>query len=232
MRINKFLASCGVGSRRACEEYIIKGRIKINGIVVRDLSTQINEKDIVHVDGKLVSASQEFIYIILNKPKGYVTTCNDEKGRKTVLDLIDKEKIGNARIFPVGRLDYDTGGLLILTNDGEFTKRVTHPSSKISKTYVATLNKEFHPMHLKNLEQGILIDDQMTHPAKANRTEPNVVELTITEGRNRQVRKMFEALGYRITALRRVAIAGLKLGSLKSGEFKIVSKDIAHSVFR
>jgi len=185
----------------------------------------IKDNDVVCFDNNPVLVSGEYIYILLNKPKGVVTTCDDEKGRKTVLDLIDKRELEGKRIFPVGRLDYDTEGLLILTNDGDFTRKMTHPSSKVKKVYVATLDKNIIDEDLKTLEQGIEIEGEKTHPAMARNIKSNVVELTITQGRNRQVRKMFEALGYKVVYLKRIAVGRIRLGNLKTGEWRFISKE-------
>jgi len=234
MRINKYLANSKVASRRKCEEFVTSGQIKVNGKIIRDLSTIINETDKIEVNGKPVKPANDLIYIIMNKPKGVVTTCNDEKGRRTVLDILDKELTSNYRLFPVGRLDYNTSGLLILTNDGDFTRRLTHPSTKVKKVYQATLDRDITPQHLHKLETGIDIDGEITHPAKARicgsmshttaiYSGSNVIELTITQGRNRQVRKMFESLGYNVVDLKRIAIGSLQLGKLRTREYKILS---------
>ena len=223
MRLNRYLALCGIASRRRCEEYITAGRVCVNDKTVYGLATIVAETDTVKVDGNEVIPSTEYIYIILHKPKGVVTTCDDERGRKTVIDMIPKTVLQARRVFPVGRLDYDTSGLLILTNDGEFTKRVTHPSSRIPKTYLAKLDKPVTSSDLLKLEKGVEIDGEKTHPAKATGKQ-NLVELTITQGRNRQVRKMFEALGYKVLDLKRTSIGRLRLGSLRRGEYKVISK--------
>jgi len=219
MRINKYLASCGIGSRRKCEEYILNGLVTINDKVIKDLSTTINPKDIVKFESKVIKPDNKLVYILLNKPKGVVTTCNDERGRTTVLDLINPTAIDNARIFPVGRLDYNTEGLLILTNDGEFARKMTHPSSQVEKVYVVTVDRKVKEDDIKMLENGVMIDGEITHPAKAKVTKPNIVELTITQGRNRQVRKMFESLGYRVTHLKRTKVGKWTLGTLKVGDW-------------
>jgi len=210
MRINRYLASCGLGARRKCEELVIAGRVKVDGIRA-NLTTLVNGE--VTLDGKVIKPSQ-FVYIVLNKPKGYVTTCDDERGRRTVLDLVN---VG-VRIFPVGRLDYNTEGLLILTNDGEFAKRMTHPSSGIEKTYIVKLDKEI--MDLSPLRKGVL----GYQSAKAKKMAPKVVELVICEGKNRQVRKMFEALGFRVVSLKRIKVGEIELGDLGLGEWRHLDK--------
>ena len=220
MRINKFLASAGLGARRKCEELVLAGRVRINGQVVRDLGTRVAETDTISVDNKPVSVdTKNFVYIMLNKPAGYITSAADERGRKTVFDLVPSD----LRLHTVGRLDYETEGLLLLTNDGDFTRRVTNPRSGVSKTYIATLDKPITSEHLKQLEKGIDLDGEKTHPATAQRQRDvasNIVRLVITQGRNRQVRRMFAALGYQVTHLRRTSIGNLALGELKIGAHK------------
>jgi len=215
-RINKFLADCGVASRRGAEELIRFCKVKVNGKVVTNLSTQITDFDRVEVDGKQITCQPEKVYILLNKPAGVVTTCSDPFGRKTVLDLL---KGVDARIFPVGRLDFATEGLLILTNDGEFAYKVTHPSSEIAKTYVAALDKEPTGQQLGELRAGAGFN-----PPKSLKVSGTVAEITICEGKNRQVRKMFEAVGLCVVHLRRISIGSLTLGDLKTGEWKYISE--------
>ena len=222
MRINKYLAACGLGSRRSVEELVRTGRVSIDGTAVKDLGTAVGDDSIVQVDGKVVTAVEQHFYVVLNKPRGYVTTCKDEKGRKTVMDLIKGTPFAKY-VKPVGRLDCDTSGLLILTNDGEFAQRMTRPSFKVGKTYLATLDRAIDRLDVKRLCGGVEIDGEVTHPATAKVVAPTKVELTITQGRNRQVRKMFAALGYNVVELKRTAIGNLTLGSLRAGEFKLVS---------
>ncbi|MCL2846637.1 MAG: rRNA pseudouridine synthase [Firmicutes bacterium] len=226
MRINRYLAQSGVASRRRCEELVTGGLVTVNDLVVRDLATQVSPTDVVKVSGKVVKAAEEFVYVMLNKPKGYVTTCNDEHGRKTVMSLVPND----VRLFPVGRLDYDTTGLLILTNDGEFTKRVTHPSSEVGKTYVVKTSHDITPTDIEKLCKGVMVDEVMTSPAQARALGKREAELVIHEGRNRQVRRMFEALGLEVVALRRVAVGSLTLGPLKVGEYRIITKRQAYSI--
>jgi 23S rRNA pseudouridine2605 synthase len=232
VRINKFLAACELGSRRKVEELVTTGRVAVNGKIVRDLSTQILETDTVTVDGATVLQNEETVYIIMNKPAKTITAVTDIVGekfknpRRTVLDVLFENLPPNMprpRVFPIGRLDYDTEGLLLLTNDGNFAESVTHPSKKIEKQYVATLDRDFSRPDLQKLENGIIIDGEKTHPARAQIISKNVVELTITQGRNRQVRKMFEAIGYVVTHLKRVRIGQITLGNLRVGQFKILN---------
>jgi len=231
VRINKYLAECGIASRRNAEDFIIGGRVQINDKVVTDLSTKVGENDIVKLDGKVISRQPQKVYIMMNKPKGVVTTCADQFGRKTVLDLLqqstaDKIIIKNSktmRVFPVGRLDYATQGLLLLTNDGDFARRVMHPSSKIKKTYIARLDKPITMQQIKELAGGVNIDGKKTSPAHVKQKGADA-EITISEGRNRQVRRMFEVIGARVLDLKRISVGNLTLGALKSGQWKYIQK--------
>ena len=223
-RINKYLAECGVASRRAVEDLIRAGKITINGKIVTNLSTQITDTDKVAVDGKPVSCQSKKVYIMLNKPAGVVTTCDDQFGRKTVMDLLYEI---TERVYPVGRLDYDTEGLLILTNDGEFAKKVTHPSSEIPKTYDVTTNKTITPQQHMLLRGGAGFK-----PPREVRILQNTAVITITEGKNRQVRKMFESVGLRITHLKRIAIGSLTLGDLGTGEWRHLSLNSVSQILR
>jgi len=231
MRINKFLASCGVSSRRGCEQFILNGQVTVNGKVITDLSYKVQLDDVVKFNGKILNPEFRKVYIMMNKPAGYVTTCDDQFGRKIVLDLIGELDV---RVFPVGRLDYDTQGLLLLTNNGEFSKVVMQPRSKIPKTYVVELNRAITQAELDRVCAGVVIDGCTTLPAKAVFINTKTVELIITEGRNRQVRKMFETVGINVTNLKRIAIGKLQLGKLKTGEWKFIeysllAKTLLHS---
>lgn len=229
IRLQKYMADCGIASRRKCEEYIKNGYVKINGNIITELGTRINpSKDIVEYNGKKLELSKEDnIYILLNKPIGYVTTVNDQFSRQTVLDLI---KGVNKRIVPVGRLDMYTSGALILTNDGEFVYKVTHPKYEIEKTYVATIKGIIQKEDVKKLEQGVKIEDYITKPAKVKilktDLEKNIsrVQITIHEGKNREVRKMCEVIGYKVIALHRSKIGNLDVKDLKIGEWRYLSK--------
>ena len=232
MRINKFLANCGIGSRRKVEEYITEGKVKVNGNVVTNLATDIDEiKDRVTFNNKPVKLENDNVYIMINKPKGYLCTVSDDRERPTVVKLV-KEKL---RIYPVGRLDYNTEGLLLLTNDGDFANKVMHPSNRISKTYLATLKSRPKPDELDKLRKGIMLDDGMTQPAIVER--PKLanglyeVVITIFEGRNRQVRRMFEAIGYKLFALKRLKIGKLELGELELKEYRYLDKKELNKVF-
>lgn len=229
IRLQKYMADCGIASRRKCEEYIKNGYVKINGNIITELGTRINpSKDIVEYNGKkLESSKEDNIYILLNKPIGYVTTVNDQFSRQTVLDLI---KGVNKRIVPVGRLDMYTSGALILTNDGEFVYKVTHPKYEIEKTYVATIKGMIQKEDVKKLEQGVKIEDYITKPAKVKilktDLEKNIsrVQITIHEGKNREVRKMCEVIGYKVIALHRSKIGNLDVKDLRIGEWRYLSK--------
>ena len=226
-RLQKYLANCGIASRRKCEELILDGKVEVNGKIVTELGTKVSEQDIVKYNGKKVTPIEEKVYILFNKPIGYVTTAKDQFGRDTVLDLV---KI-NKRIVPVGRLDMYTSGALILTNDGEFVNKLTHPKNEINKTYNATVSGLVSKQDIKALEDGVIIDeDYKTKPAKAKilkiDEEKNIsrIQITIHEGKNRQVRKMCEAIGKKVLALHRCKIGNIDVKSLKSGEWRYLSK--------
>lgn len=223
-RLNKYLADCGVGSRRECDNLIRDGRVKINDRVAT-LGSFVSDGDKISVDGKRVANKPKNCYVLLNKPKGCVTTVKDDRGRKTVMDFVDVK----ARLFPVGRLDYDTEGLLILTNDGDLANRLTHPSSEIGKTYVARISGELSEAERAKLEKGVLVDGVMTAKARVKILEKDVhhtrCEITIHEGRNHQVKKMFEAVGKEVEFLKRVAIGDLRLGGLKRGEYRFLKDE-------
>ncbi len=219
MRLNKYIAECGVASRRAADKLITDGLVKVNGKTVTTLGTEINEyNDTVMVDERKIALVKRDIYIILNKPKGCVTTVKDDKGRKTVMDYIT---LKDKRLFPIGRLDYDTEGLVILTNDGDMAYKLTHPSHEIPKTYVAKVEGEIKEADVARLRNGIPLDGVMTHRSKVKilGVEDNLtrVEITIYEGKNRQVRRMFEYIGANVVFLKRTKIGDLKIGGLGRG---------------
>ena len=221
MRLQKYLAQCNVASRRAAEQFITDGRVRVNGKGVTELGTKVCEGDFVEVDGSPVYAEKKKYYIMLNKPEGFVTTASDENGRSTVLDLIDDI---DARLYPVGRLDINTEGLLLLSNDGDFTLKVTHPRHKLDKTYRVIVSGIPNHFEIEKLERGVYIDGKRTAPAKAKLLSADkqngLIELTIHEGRNRQVRKMMEAIGYKVLYLQRVAIGNIVLGNLPLGKWR------------
>ena len=226
MRIQKYLAGAGVASRRASEKLIAEGRVSVNGKIVREMGVQIDENyDVIEVDGKKVQSSEKKYYIMLNKPVGFVTTVSDDKGRPTVMELVSDI---SARIYPVGRLDYDTEGLLLLTNDGDLTFKITHPKHDIKKTYVAEVTGNISMETILQLRRGVVVDGYKTSPAEVEvigATQYGTkIEITIHEGRNRQVRKMFEALGCVVKKLKRTSEAGLNLGHLPSGKWRKLSE--------
>ena len=224
MRINKFIADSGVASRREADRMIADGRVKINGKQITAPGVDVDVyNDAVYVDGVRIDPVRREIYIMLNKPKGCITSVKDDKGRKTVMDYVECGK----RIFPVGRLDYDSEGLVLLTNDGELAYNLTASKNDVPKTYIAKAEGEIKEEHLKKLRSGIMLDDVMTKPAKArliyNEKGLSRVEITITEGRNRQVRRMFEALGFNVVFLKRTEIGGVRLGGLARGAWRYLS---------
>ena len=226
-RLQKFLANAGITSRRKCEELILDGKIEVNGAIVTELGTKVSEKDIVKYNGKIVKTEEEKIYILLNKPIGYVTTAKDQFNRDTVLDLI---KI-NKRIVPVGRLDMYTSGALILTNDGEFVNMLTHPKNEIDKTYNVTVKGNVTNEDIEQLQKGVKIDDEyITKPAKVKilkiDKEKNIsrIQITIHEGKNRQVRKMCEAINKKVLALHRCKIGNIEVKDIKVGNWRYLTK--------
>lgn len=223
-RLQKYIARCGVTSRRKAEELILAGRVKVNGAKVTELGTRVNpDKDAVTVDNKKISEVNKYIYIKLYKPEGYVTTVSDQFDRKTVLDLIDIKE----RIYPIGRLDYNTSGLLLLTNDGELANRLMHPKYHIYKTYVAEIEGQISQESINELKTGVVIDNYRTAPAKVNllkyKDSRSLVQISIYEGKNRQVRKMFDAVEHKVIKLKRISFGEVSLGDLKTGSWKNLS---------
>lgn len=230
-RLQKVIANCGVCSRRKAETLILEGKVTVNGQVVRELGTKVSEKDRVEVFGKQLEKQQP-VYFLLNKPRGVVTTSHDDKSRKTVTDLIETD----VRIYPIGRLDYDTTGVLLLTNDGEFSNLLMHPSREIEKVYVAKLNKTIQGSDLSQLKHGVLVDNILVRADRVKLRKVNsdgtcIVELTIHEGRNHQVKKMFEAVGYLVDKLKRERVGFLTTGNLKSGEYRSLTPKEVHQFF-
>ena len=224
-RLQKVIANSGYCSRRKAEELIVKGRVKVNGEVITELGVKVSSDDAISIDNKALKLEEDKVYFLLNKPRGVVSTSSDDKGRKTVVDLIDTDK----RIYPVGRLDYDTTGLLLLTNDGSLANLLMHPTNGIPKKYVAKLNKFFEISDLKRLEKGIMIDGVMCIPTrvkiKTNNREKDfsIVEVTIVEGRNHIIKRLFMELGYLVDKLSRIEYSFLNLDGLKSGEYRMLS---------
>lgn len=225
VRLQKFLADCGVCSRRKAEEYILSGKVKVNNNIVTELGTKVDEiKDKVYFNNKLVNIENSKVYIMLNKPEGCVTTAKEQFNRKTVFDYINIKE----RVVPVGRLDYDTSGLLLLTNDGDLTYKLTHPKHSIKKVYIAKVYGVPNKKKLDTFKKGIIIDGYKTLPSNIEIIEKDnkysVLKIIITEGRNRQVRKMCEAIGHRVASLKRIAIEDLSIGDLKVGEYRYLTK--------
>ncbi len=223
MRLNKYLASCGVASRRASETLVQEGRVKINGNVVSELGIQVGEQDKVTVDGKSVKPVTKKVYIMMHKPKGFVTTASDERGRKTVFELFNIRE----RVFPIGRLDIKSEGLLLFTNDGELAHRLMHPGFKVNKTYRVKLDRDFDPKGLDALRSGIELDDGMTSPCRASfyTNTFDRVEVRMKEGRKNQVRRMFLALGYDVVTLKRVQYGPLTLENLDRGKWRFLNSN-------
>ena len=227
MRLNKFLSTAGVASRRKCDELIKDGKIYVNGEVQANLGTIIDEKkDVVEYLGERVNLPSSFIYLKMNKPKGYACTSSDEKGRKTIFDLLEDKSV---RLFNVGRLDYDTEGLIFLTNDGEFANSVIHPKFQIEKEYIVTVEGAMKESEFAVLRKGAVVDDERMPSARVNPIsfDGKVTKLSviITEGQNHQVRRMFEAIGRDIKLLKRVRIGSVHLGNLYRGKTKPMSAD-------
>lgn len=225
-RLQKYIASCGVCSRRKAEELILEKRVKVNGIIVEELGVKIDENvDCVTIDGKEIVKCDKKIYIKLHKPEGYITTSKDQFGRKTVLDLIDIDD----RVYPIGRLDYDTSGLLILTNDGDLANKLMHPKYHIYKTYVAKIDGVINVNALEKLKTGVFIEDYKTSPAKVRLinsiNNSSEVEISIYEGKNRQVRKMFEAVGHNVSKLKRVSFGKINLKGLSLGQWAYLAEE-------
>lgn len=235
MRINKYIASTGFCSRRKAEQIIFSGRVKVNGKRITELSTQVDENnDKVMIDDKVIRAEERKIYILLNKPEGYITTAKDQFDRKSVIDLVDVKE----RVYPVGRLDYETSGLLILTNDGDLTMDITHPSKKIAKVYRAIVKGKVSEKSKVHFENGLEIEDYITSPAKMKILKYDKInnrsflEVTIYEGRNRQVRKMLRKIGNPVLRLRRVGIGGLRDSSLEIGKCRELTKEEINMIFK
>lgn len=224
MRINKYLASCGIASRRKVEEYITSGRVLVNDEVQTNLAYDVKTTDVVKFDGNVVTLAEELEYYILNKPKGYISSVKDDRGRKVVTDLIKTD----ARIFPIGRLDYDSEGMLLLTNDGDLMNKLTHPKHLIGKTYVVSVLGSVREQDIKTLQEGVVIDNYKLHPCKISvldrQNNKTKMSITIYEGRNREIRKMFEVVGKKVVYLKRIKIAEFEMKGLKRGEYRSLTK--------
>ena len=232
-RLQKVIANSGICSRRKAEELILNGRVIVDGEVVTKLGTTVTDKNVVEVDGVRLGY-EEKVYYLLNKPRGVVTTTSDDKSRKTVVDLIETDK----RIYPIGRLDYDTTGALLLTNDGEFANLMMHPKNEIDKVYVAKLDGVIKGEEINKLKKGVLIDKNVLVKASRvklrkvdTKNQNSFVEITIHEGKNHQVKKMFEAVGIRVDKLKRERISFLNVLNLNSGEYRELSKKEVHQLY-
>lgn len=235
IRLQKYLAECGISSRRKAEELILQGKVKVNGNVVVELGTKIiPNKDKVEYENKEVKLQNDFVYILLNKPIGYITTVKDQFHRDSVLDLVKVNK----RIVPVGRLDMYTSGALILTNDGDFVYQVTHPKHEISKTYTVTIKGIVTQDEVKVLQDGVKIEDYITKPAKVKILKTDLdknssrLEITIHEGKNRQVRKMCEAIGHQVLALHRSKVSGIGVKDLPLGKWRYLTNKEVEKILK
>ncbi len=226
MRLQKYLASCGVASRRAAEKLIAEGHVTVDGQKITEMGVQVEDHQIICVDGKRVRPEGETHYIMYHKPAGEVTTVSDPEGRATVLDRFRDYPV---RLYPVGRLDYDSEGLLLLTNDGDLTERMLHPSMEVDKTYLARVSNQVTPEEARQLERGVMVDGRKTARAKVHiLSVQNLFTdmiITIHEGRNRQVRKMVEQIGHQVVMLRRIRFGPLKLGELPRGMWRPLTQE-------
>lgn len=220
MRINKFIANSGVCSRRKADELIEKGLVKVNDKILINLGYDVQKNDKVEVDGKLICESENLVYFMLNKPKGVICSNSDEKGRKTCVSLINSKE----RIYTIGRLDYDSEGLILLTNDGDLSYKLTHPKLEIPKTYIVKIKGDIKESELAVLRNGIKIGDVKYNKCKITKVgfdkNSTKLEIVLTEGKNREIRNMFDFIGKEIILLKRVKLAELKLGSLNRGEYR------------
>ncbi len=225
MRLQKYLALCSVASRRASEEIILSGRVSVNGKIITELGTKVTDGDVVCVDGKEVKEANKKIYIMLNKPSGCVTTASDDRGRQTVMEYVEDIQ---ERIYPVGRLDYNTEGLIFLTNDGDLAYALTHPKYEKIKVYEALVKGIMLHGAVDKLCRGVYIDGKKTAPAEAevieHRRNSSLVRICIHEGRNRQIRKMCDAVGHSVLALKRVSVDGIELGNLETGKWRHLTR--------
>jgi len=242
-RLQKVLANANISSRRKAEEMILEGRIKVNGVVITELGTKVNMKDLIEVDDKPIEMAKH-LYFLLNKPTGFVSTTSDDKKRKTVIDLISKEDSEGQRLYPVGRLDFDTAGLLLLTNDGELTNQLTHPQHQVEKEYLARVEGIVIRKKIISLRSGVRIDNGYLAVPKEVRiieldklNQSTLVSITLIEGKNKQVRKMFDAIGHPVKKLTRVRYDFLTLEGVERGSYRLlktheVKKLYANSILK
>ena len=229
-RLQKVIANSGYTSRRKAEELITSGKVKVNGKIVKELGTKVKNSDTIEINDDIIDNNKNYEYYILNKPRSIISSTEDEHGRKTVVDLIDT----NQRIYPIGRLDYDTTGIIILTNDGNLANKLMHPSSNIEKTYIAKVEGLVNNNEIKKLREGVLIEGKKTAKAKVHlkkydkKTDKSLVEITIHEGKNHQIKKMFQAINHEVVKLKREKYANLDLKGLKSGSYRrLTNKEVA-----
>jgi 23S rRNA pseudouridine2605 synthase len=226
MRLNKFLAHCGIASRRAADEFILQGHVQVNGKVVQEMGHKVGPDDEVRFKGKVIKPVLNLVYYLMNKPKNVMCTSNDEKGRRTVIDLLKADV--KERIYPVGRLDRNTTGLLLLTNDGELTKKLTHPSHKVPKVYHVTLDKPFSMKDLEALREGISLEDGEIKPDSLHYVEElgkKDLYIELHSGKNRIVRRIFEHMGYEVEKLDRVYYAGLTKKNISRGRYRPLTRE-------
>lgn len=225
-RLQKYMARCGIASRRKCEEIILAGKVKVNDKVINELGYKIDvDTDKITVDNKLIKPEEKKVYIALNKPEGYVSTVKDEKGRKTIIDLVKIQE----RVYPIGRLDYDTSGLILLTNDGDIYNKIIHPREEKNKIYIATIKGTPSKEEIKKFENGINIDGYITAKASfkvlKSSGDCSEVKIVIHEGKNRQVRKMCEAIEHPVLNLKRIQIGDIRLGDLPKGKWRFLDDE-------
>lgn len=230
-RLQKVIANSGLTSRRKAEELILNGKVKVNGTIIKELGTKVKENDTIEVDGNILE-KEDKVYFLLNKPREVLSTTYDDKGRKTVLDIIDTDK----RIYPVGRLDYDTTGALLLTNDGEFSNIITHPKNKILKEYIVKLNKILSKEDIISIKKGIIIDHKKIIPdklklKKVNKNGTCIVDIVIHEGLNHEVKKIFNSLGYDVLKLKRENISIFTIKNMASGTYRELTPKEVHIIY-
>ncbi len=231
IRLQKVLAAAGLASRRACEIMISEGRVEVNGKLVLEQGLRVDpERDVVRVDGSRIPPPRRHLYLVLNKPRGVVSTMDDPEGRRNLNDLLEGKRPGKQnRLFHVGRLDTETDGLIILTNDGDFAHKLAHPSFEVPKTYLAEVAGQMHPATVKRLREGIVLDDGPVRPSSvklvSTAEDRSLVKLTLHEGRNHIVRRTMEAVGHPVRKLSRTGIGPVRLGNLKSGDLRDLTRD-------
>ena len=229
-RLQKLIARAGICSRREAEKIILSGRVTVDGKIVKELGAKADPSQKICVDGKQLTFDAEKIYLLLDKPRGYVSTVKDERGRRTVLELLGENF--SERVYPVGRLDLNSEGLLILTNDGDLTNALIHPRFEVTKTYRAKVSGDVTEEKLDKLRAGIELDDGLTAPAEIYRLDKDLVEITIHEGRNRQVRRMFAAIGCDVKRLRRIKFADLTLEGVGVGKFRTLTAEEVAKLYK